>query len=81
MIAESSRKVGLKVIDGAVTVGGSEDISYMINRVMEQGGHATMFRELTLSPAPAHNRKYDFKEEAIINGVKGFCVSVYDIMK
>ena len=64
-----------------VTVGGSEDISYMINRVMEQGGHATMFRELTQSPAPAHNRKYDFKEDAMVNGVKAFCASVYDIMK
>jgi len=81
IIAESSRKVGMKVVDGAVTVGGSEDISYMINRVMEQGGHATMFRELTQSPAPAHNRKYDFKEDAMVNGVKAFCASVYDIMK
>lgn len=81
MIAESCRKLGMNVIDGAVTVGGSEDISYMINRVMEQGGHATMFRELTSSPAPAHNRKYDFREDAMVNGVKAFVVSVYDILK
>ena len=80
-IGASCRKAGLKVVEGVVTVGGSEDISYMINRVMEQGGHATMFRELTQSPAPAHNRKYDFLEDAMVNGVKAFCVSVYDIMK
>ena len=80
-IGASCRKVGLKVVEGVVTVGGSEDISYMINRVMEQGGHATMFRELTQSPAPAHNRKYDFLEDAMVNGVKAFCASVYDIMK
>ena len=80
-IGASCRNVGLKVVEGVVTVGGSEDISYMINRVMEQGGHATMFRELTQSPAPAHNRKFDFLEDAMVNGVKAFCASVYDIMK
>ena len=80
-LADSSRRVGLKVVDGVVSVGGSEDISYMTNRVMEQGGHATMFRTLTPCPAPAHNRKYDFREDALINGVKAFCASVYDIMK
>ena len=80
-IGESCRKVGLTVKEGLVAVGGSEDISYMINRVMEQGGHATMFRELTACAGPAHNRKYDFHEEALLTGVKGFCSAVYDIMK
>ena len=80
-IGESCRKVGLTVKEGLVAVGGSEDISYMINRVMEQGGHATMFRELTACAGPAHNRKYDFHEDALLTGVKGFCSAVYDIMK
>lgn len=29
----------------------------------------------------AHNRRYDFGEEALQNAVKIFCGTVYDIMK
>ena len=61
--------------------GGSEDIAYMMNRVQEQGGQATFFRVLTTCAAGAHNRRYDFDETVMQNGVKVFCATAYDIMK
>lgn len=60
--------------------GGSEDISYMMRRVQEQGGQATFMRLLTPEAGPAHNRRFDFREDALVNGVKIFCGTVYDIL-
>ena len=80
-IGDVCRKMGLEVQDGLVSVGGSEDLSYMINRVMEHGGHATMFREITDTAAPAHNRRFDFNEAALVTGVAAFVGCVYDILK
>ncbi|MBE6931491.1 MAG: amidohydrolase [Ruminococcaceae bacterium] len=61
--------------------GGSEDFSYMMTRVQEQGGQATFMRVLTKTAAVAHNRRYDFDEAVLPNSVKIFCGTVYDIMK
>lgn len=57
----------------SVVSGGSEDVSYMMNRVQEQGGHATFMRLLTEQAGAAHNRRYDFDESVLTNGVKIFC--------
>jgi len=62
-------------------LGGSEDYSYMMNAVQQQGGQATFFRALTTCYAGAHNRRYDFDEALLQNGVKLFCTAVYDLMK
>ncbi len=59
--------------------GGSEDVSYMMNRVQEQGGHATFMRLPTQQAGPGHNRRYDFDETVLTNGVKVFCGAVYHI--
>ena len=61
--------------------GGSEDVSYMMNRVQEQGGQATFMRILSQHYAPAHNRRFDFDEVVLSNAVKIFCGAVYDILK
>ncbi len=61
--------------------GGSEDVSYMMHRVQEQGGQATFMRVLTKEAGPAHNRRFDFDEQVLPNAVKVFCGTVYDIMK
>ncbi|MBE6960909.1 MAG: amidohydrolase [Ruminococcaceae bacterium] len=61
--------------------GGSEDVSYMMNRVQEQGGQATFMRILSQQYAPAHNRRFDFDEVVLSNAVKIFCAAVYDILK
>lgn len=61
--------------------GGSEDIAYMMNRVQEQGGQATFMRVRGALAAGAHNRRFDFDEALLANGVKIFCGAVYDILK
>ena len=60
--------------------GGSEDVSYMMRRVQEQGGQATFMRVLTKESAPGHNRRFDFDEQVLPNAVKIFCGTVYDIL-
>lgn len=60
---------------------GSEDISYMMNRVQEVGGQATFMRTLTHRAAPGHNRRYDFDETYLMQSVKIFTAVAYDILK
>jgi aminobenzoyl-glutamate utilization protein A len=52
--------------------GGSEDVAYMMNRVQEQGGKASFVRLMTTMSAPGHNRRYDFDESVLKQGVKAF---------
>ena len=59
---------------------GSEDFSYMMNRVQEQGGEATFFRGMTDCPGPSHNRRYDFHEQVLVNSVKIFCGAAADLL-
>lgn len=59
---------------------GSEDIAYMMNRVQEQGGQATFIRALTQTAGPAHNRKFDFGEDVLVNSVKIFSGVALDIL-
>jgi aminobenzoyl-glutamate utilization protein A len=61
--------------------GGSEDVSYMMERVQKNGGQATFMRILTQTAAPAHARKFDFDEEVLAKGIKVFSAVAYDIMK
>lgn len=61
--------------------GGSEDISYMMNRVQEQGGKATFLRLMAITGGPAHNRRFTFSEDALVNGVKIFCGAAADLLK
>ena len=60
---------------------GSEDYSYFMNAVQNQGGQATFFRALTSCAAVSHNRRFDFDEVFLQNGVKLFCTAVYDLMQ
>ena len=80
-VGESAKKVGLSVKPGMNRSGGSEDFSYMMNKVQGNGGVATFMRTLSVTAAGAHHRKFDFAEEQLVNGVKAFCATVYDLMK
>lgn len=51
---------------------GSEDISYMMNRVLEHGGQAVFMRGLTTITGDAHERNFDFDESVLLNLVKIF---------
>lgn len=61
--------------------GGSEDVSYMMNRVQAQGGQASFMRFITWVTGGAHNRRFDFGEEALSCGVKTFCATCVALMK
>ena len=77
-----AEKMGIRMSDKLMLhVGGSEDVSYMMNRVREQGGKATFMRLLSIMAGPAHNRRYDYQEEALSTGVKAFCGAVAELMK
>ena len=64
----------------SLSIGGSEDFSYMMKRVQDNGGEATFIRPMTDVYAPAHNRQFDFDEKVLVNSVKVFCAVTYDIM-
>jgi len=59
---------------------GSEDVSYMMKRVQDNGGQATFMRFLTSTAAPAHARAFDFGEEVLAKGIKVFSILAYDIL-
>ncbi len=62
--------------------GGSEDVAYMLQRVQEKGGKAVFIRLMTSMAAHGHNRKYDFDETVLKNGVKAFsCMAAYLMRK
>lgn len=52
-------------IDIARSLGGSEDVTYMMNRVEEKGGKSIHFGFGTELAAAHHNSKFDYEEESI----------------
>lgn len=60
--------------------GGSEDYSYMVNRVRKHGGQGLYFHTITSCTAPFHNGNFDFEEKALCSGVKVFCGLAADLM-
>lgn len=52
-------------IDIARSLGGSEDITYMMNRVEENGGKSIHFGYGTELSAAHHNDKFDFEEKTL----------------
>ncbi|MCI8512405.1 MAG: M20 family metallo-hydrolase [Lachnospiraceae bacterium] len=78
-VCEQDLKLPVAKMDSSKN-GGSEDVSYMMNRVQEQGGQATFMRVLTKTSAPGHNRRFDFDESVLPNAVKIFCGVIYDIL-
>ncbi|MGI6252304.1 MAG: amidohydrolase [Aminivibrio sp.] len=61
--------------------GGSEDFSYMMKRVQDQGGQASMLRILTETAAVGHNKRYDFDDEdALPKAVKALSAVVCKLM-
>ena len=75
-------QVGLRVWEKSIMpTGGSEDLSYMMNRVQEQGGKATFLRIMCEMPGPAHNRRFDISEDCLVNAVKAFCGAAAELLK
>ncbi len=77
-----SENLGLKVSQTlSVKLGGSEDFSYMLNRVQKNGGKGSFVRVRSAVTAKAHKRNFDFDESYLTKTVKVFCGMAYDLMK
>lgn len=77
-----SKHLGMKVSENlTVKLAGSEDFSYMINRVQNHGGQGAFMRVRSPLAAKAHNRKFDFDESYLTKAVKVFCGMTYDLLK
>lgn len=77
-----STHLGMKVSENlTMRLGGSEDFSYMVNRVQSHGGQASFMRVCSPLAAGAHNRKFDFEESYLTKAVKAFCGMAYDLLK
>ena len=75
-------ELGMKVSSKRMTgLGGSEDVSYLMNRVQSHGGKATFMYIRSKRVGGSHNRKYDIGENYLPKAVKVFCAMAYDLMK
>lgn len=63
------------------SLGASDDISYMLSKVQENGGKATYMKLLTDVKASLHNTCYDFNEEILMKGVKIMASIAYCLLK
>lgn len=64
MVAKDLKEKGFK-IDIARSLGGSEDVTFMMNRVEEMGGKSIHFGFGTTLAAAHHNNKFDYEEETL----------------
>ncbi len=77
-----AEKLGMQVSQARYAdLGGSEDVSYMMNRVQSHGGKATFFRIHTPVAGAFHDRNFDFDEDCIPQSVRVFCSAVYELLK
>lgn len=61
-------------------LGGSEDYSCMSERVQSRGGQSCYFLNLSACASTLHSERFDFREEALVNGVKVFCGAAADLL-
>ena len=62
-------------------LGGSDDYSYMMERVQSHGGVATYMKFLTPMTSSPHNDSFDFDEKVLEKGPRIFASLVYNIMQ
>lgn len=62
-------------------LGGSDDFSYMMERVQAHGGQATYMKFLTPIVSSPHNDSFDFDEQVLEKGPRIFASIVYHLMK
>lgn len=62
----------VKEVLPSVPVSGSEDVSFMMNRVQKHGGKATFMLFGTKLDFPHHHPQFDFEEEALLAAVDAY---------
>ena len=81
-VEKAISKTGLfKEIRKTVRLNGSEDATWMMRRVQENGGQALYMILGSDISAPHHNGKFDIDESRIILGVKAFVAIVEELME
>ena len=81
LIRDTCKEAGMAVSkELSVLSFGSEDISYMMNRVQKRGGKAAFMRCLADITNVAHNDHFDFSEDCLKEGVKAFCIMAAKLM-
>ena len=81
-VGKIAEQLGMKVSSNLLLkLGGSEDFSYMSNRVQSLGGKAAFVRVRSAITGVSHGRTYNFDESYITKVVKLFCAMAYDLMK
>jgi aminobenzoyl-glutamate utilization protein A len=60
---------------------GSEDISYMVDRVKSLGGQATLMGFHSTFASNNHSPEFDLNEDYLERSVKGFIVILCELMK
>lgn len=63
------------------SLGGSDDFSYMMERVQSHGGKATYMKLLTPIQSSPHNDAFDFDEKVLEKGPRIFASITYYLMK
>lgn len=70
-----------KVTDEKISLGGSEDYSYMMKRVQEKGGKAVYMLFGSNINASHHHHEFDFNEADLKNAIKILTILAHDIFK
>jgi aminobenzoyl-glutamate utilization protein A len=60
-------------------IGGSEDVTYMINRVQEQGGKATYLIFGTPLTAGHHHPEFDYQEGVLSTAVETLARIIFNL--
>ncbi len=87
-LAERVRQVAQQISDftnvkpGLAGGGGSEDYTYMMARVQQNGGQATFISVgADINGAGHHTAEFDFDEHALRGAVKLFVATAIDLMQ
>ncbi len=81
-VSSIARKVpGITKITDVCEFGASDDVTYMMDRVHEQGGQATYMMFGANMAAPHHNGHFDFDEEVLPTAVHLFVLLITDITR
>ena len=75
------KKAGLPAEETSSGPSGSEDYSYLSERVQQNGGQSCYFNNISCCRGPFHNNHFDFEEAALVNGVKAFCAVTAALMQ
>ncbi len=79
-ISNELQKEGFE-IDLERSLGGSEDITYMMNKVEENGGDSIYFIFGTNLSAAHHNNRFDYDEDVLIMAYKAFIRTIEILSK